>query len=312
MKPILACVVLVAVFAKLQARPSADSPINYEEGLKKSAEYLADLTKKLEESTGIHSEFDKEKYIKAGKALLEKLQEAQTKLKEAYESNFKNFPAAEDLKKKIEEVQKQITESLKGLNSPDVQKSTEKLRDTVLTSSKKITESLNEVAQKLGVAPPPAIQKSLQEIHEETLFYHGNSSETMDKHLVGKFSSEDRLASLPCSCEKSNKDISLKYKNPPLKGLRNSLMTERNSFPNPRLTNMDARERKERLDERMARFMQLMTFFGHVDNFLTQKTSGFLKVMGKAVGADDYEEDYEPRYRSVKRVPPRIKTIISS
>lgn len=100
--------------------------------------------------------------------------------------------------------------------------------------------------------------------------------------------------------------------NPPLKGLRNSLMTERNSFPNLRLTNMDARERKERLDERMARFMQLMTFFGHVDNFLTQKTSGFLKVMGKAVGADDYEEDYEPRYRSVKRVPPRIKTIISS
>lgn len=71
----------------LQARPSADSPINYEEGLKKSAEYLADLTKKLEESTGIHSEFDKEKYIKAGKALLEKLQEAQSKLKEAYESN---------------------------------------------------------------------------------------------------------------------------------------------------------------------------------------------------------------------------------
>lgn len=75
---------------------------------------------------------------------------------------------------------------------------------------------------------------------------------------------------------------------------------------------MDARERKALLDETMARFMQVMTFFGHVDNFLTQKTSGLLKIMGKAVGTDDYEEDYEPHYQPAKRTAPRIMTTISS
>jgi len=80
----------------------------------------------------------------------------------------------------------------------------------------------------------------------------------------------------------------------------------------PRFSSLDAREKKERLEESMARFMQFLTFFGQVDNFLTQKTSGLLKIAGKAVGGDEYENDYDSRYRPTRRLPPRIMTTISS
>ncbi len=68
------------------------------------------------------------------------------------------------------------------------------------------------------------------------------------------------------------------------------------------------------MNESMARFMQLLTFFGHVDNFLTQKTQGLIKIMGKAVesGEDEEEEELPRRYRSVRHNSPKIVTTIRS
>lgn len=66
----------------------------------------------------------------------------------------------------------------------------------------------------------------------------------------------------------------------------------------PTLVNkMSDEERKERMDEAMARIMQILTFFGHIDNFITHKTNGFLKIMRSAMESseDETEEQYFPK-----------------
>lgn len=84
--------------------------------------------------------------------------------------------------------------------------------------------------------------------------------------------------------------------------------------PVPRTAELDPEERRERINESMARFMQFLTFFGHVDNFLTQKTHGLIKMMGKAVDSEEDEEiPRRVRYRKVMRpYPPKIQTTTSS
>lgn len=51
---------------------------------------LSDLVKKFEEGTGLKTEFDKEKFLKASKEAADKLNEMQKKLKEAYDQNVSN------------------------------------------------------------------------------------------------------------------------------------------------------------------------------------------------------------------------------
>lgn len=84
------------------------------------------------------------------------------------------------------------------------------------------------------------------------------------------------------------------------------------------MSEVDPEEKQKRINESMARLMQILTFFGHVDNFLTQKTHNLIKIMGKAVDSDDEDyEEFEPRkrYRKFRRPhtgTPRITTTVSS
>lgn len=54
-----------------------------------------------------------------------------------------------------------------------------------------------------------------------------------------------------------------------------------------RLDELDPEEREERINRSFARLMQTMTFLGHVDNYLTDKASSFIKVMSKAMDAEE-------------------------
>ena len=73
----------------------------------------------------------------------------------------------EELKKKYEELTKQINEGIKGLSSPEVKAKAEELQKTLTTSIKKIAEQVNELSKSFGLAVPPTIQKSLTEIYDE-------------------------------------------------------------------------------------------------------------------------------------------------
>ena len=54
-------------------------------------------------------------------------------------------------------------------------------------------------------------------------------------------------------------------------------------------------ERRQRLFEAIERFKQFLALFGQVDNFLAQKTTGLLKVVGKAVESDLDDAEEPPR-----------------
>ncbi len=56
---------------------------------------------------------------------------------------------------------------MKNLNSPDVQKSAQKLQETLSIGFKKSAEAFNELAEKFGMAAPPSVKKSLSEMYEE-------------------------------------------------------------------------------------------------------------------------------------------------
>lgn len=58
---------------------------------------------------------------------------------------------------------------MKNLNSPDVQKSADKLKEAVVSGMKKSNEAFTELLQKFGLAPPASIQKTINEAMDEML-----------------------------------------------------------------------------------------------------------------------------------------------
>ncbi|XP_065205691.1 uncharacterized protein LOC135835385 [Planococcus citri] len=92
----------------------------------------------------------------------------------------------------------------------------------------------------------------------------------------------------------------------------NLLPSGRSSYRNDE---MSPEEREERMNRGFARMMQFMTFLGHVDNYLTDKASGLIKIMGKAVETEDEEEPQEdPYYGRISRrqTPPKITATITT
>lgn len=73
----------------------------------------------------------------------------------------------EELKKKYDELVKQVNETVKGLNSPEVQAKYQKLQETFMTSTKKLGESLLELSKSVGLHPPPAMQKTVNDMFDE-------------------------------------------------------------------------------------------------------------------------------------------------
>ena len=67
-------------------------------------------------------------------------------------------------------------------------------------------------------------------------------------------------------------------------------------FPSGR-SSLSDEERKQRLSEAIERMQQFLALFGHVDSFLTHKTNGLIRIMGKAVESDLEGSDYELRDR---------------
>lgn len=77
---------------------------------------------------------------------------------------------------------------------------------------------------------------------------------------------------------------------------------------------MTPEEREERINRGFARFMQLLTFMGHVDNYLTDKASGLIRTMGRAMEAGDDQEYEESPYDRISRrqAQPKMRTTITS
>jgi len=73
----------------------------------------------------------------------------------------------EELKKKYEELVKQLNDTIKGLNSPEVNAKAQKLQETLTTSVKKIGEQVMDLSKSFGLAIPPTMSKAFSEILEE-------------------------------------------------------------------------------------------------------------------------------------------------
>lgn len=71
------------------------------------------------------------------------------------------------MKKKYEELVKQVNETVKGLNSPEIQAKAQKLQETLSTSIKKIAEQVNELSKSFGLQAPPAMQKTINEMADD-------------------------------------------------------------------------------------------------------------------------------------------------
>lgn len=89
-----------------------------------------------------------------------------------------------------------------------------------------------------------------------------------------------------------------------------------NPFPSPRSARYDEltpEEREERVNRGFARIMQFMTFLGHVDNYLTDKASGLIKVMGRAIETGEDDDEPADNYNRISRhSPTRISTTITT
>ncbi len=71
-------------FHNLQADTSVP---NYDDLVKQMADNFQQISKKFEESTGYHLDFDKDKFVQFGKSVGQQFSDTQKKLKEFYEAN---------------------------------------------------------------------------------------------------------------------------------------------------------------------------------------------------------------------------------
>ncbi|WP_272688301.1 hypothetical protein [Providencia sp. PROV041] len=159
MKSVYVLAVFVAVFALAQADSESDKL------LKQALDNIEQGVKKFQELTGIQTEFDKSKLEKFLKDNFGKVNDKFQELIKTIEKDAKPF--SEDFKKNAENIVKQFNETIKNLNTPELQGKVKNVQEALQASFKKVGEQLSELAKSAGVAPPPSIEKTLKEIYEE-------------------------------------------------------------------------------------------------------------------------------------------------
>ncbi|XP_065205692.1 uncharacterized protein LOC135835386 [Planococcus citri] len=159
MKYIYALTILVAIVATTKADAESDKL------LKQALDNIEQGVKKFQELTGIQTEFDKNKLEKFLKDNFGKVNDKFQELIKTIEKDVKPFN--DDFKKNVENIVKQFNETVKNINTPELQGKVKNVQEALQASFKKVGEQLNELAKSAGVAPPPAIQKTLNEIYEE-------------------------------------------------------------------------------------------------------------------------------------------------
>lgn len=159
------CVAVAFLGVIALSKADTSAPPNFEAQYKMLADNLEMAAKKFEELSGFKTEFDKEKFLTFLKSTTAKLTDQFKELNDKLVKESKVVP--EEMKKKYEEFVKQINDTIKGLGSPEVKTKAEELQKTLAASIKKIGEQAVDLSKSFGLALPPTIQKTINEMFEE-------------------------------------------------------------------------------------------------------------------------------------------------
>jgi len=156
----------LAAVAHIQARSAApEQPLTLDQVWVKTTELLEEGSKKLQEYTGLQTQYDKEK-------LLSYLRTSSSKLKENVDETLKKLdkelkPYNEDVKKNYEKLTAQVNDAWKNLNNLETKKKFEELQQNWQESLKKIADQANDIGKSTGVQVPPTLQKLLNDVYAE-------------------------------------------------------------------------------------------------------------------------------------------------